>query len=137
MRLQGWESRLADYLNGERKKAFVWGENDCILFAARAADCVVDRDLTQEIEGYGRYNEARAHEILDEYGGEIEGIFDRHFDRRDNMLLAQRGDIATVKFGAMKAAGIIDTTGRLVACKTKTGLIHVPISHAITVWEVV
>ena len=52
MRVSGWESRLAAYL--ENAPAFQWGENDCALWAAKwVAECTGD-DHTGEWLGYYR-----------------------------------------------------------------------------------
>jgi hypothetical protein len=133
MRKQGWEKRLTDFLEAQRKLPFVWGQNDCVLFASKAANEVVDRDLTPEMLGYGEYDKARAIEILREHGGDISGIFDKHFKRKVKSM-AQRGDIALVKHKDQKAAGVI--VGRYVMCKTLDGMINVPMNDAIIVWGV-
>lgn len=133
MRVQGWERRLADFLEGQKNQPFEWGKNDCILFASKAADQVTDRDLVPEMLGYGEYDKARAVEILREHGGDISGIFDKHFKRRIKAM-AKRGDIALVKRGATKAAGVV--VGRFVICKTAEGVVNVPIKDALMIWGV-
>jgi len=133
MRKNGWEKRLADFLDSQKDSPFIWGKNDCVLFASKAANEIVERDLEPEILGYGEYNKAKAIAILREHGGEISGIFDKHFKRKLKTM-AQRGDIAVVKYNGDKAAGVV--IGRMVICKTVDGLINVPMNDAITVWGV-
>ena len=134
MRAQGWEKALAEYIEKQADQPFVWGQNDCILFASRAADIILERDLLPEIEQYGNYDHDKAAEILEQFGGNIEGIFDRHFKRHENVNLAKRGDIAVVQWGAVKAAGVVD--GRIVRCKTEKGLIGIPARNIVTAWNI-
>ena len=133
MRKQGWEKRLADFLHAQRDLPFIWGKNDCVLFTSKAANEITERDLEPEMLGYGEYNKKKAVEILKEHGGEISGIFDKHFKRKLKTM-ANRGDIALVKHNNEKAAGVV--IGKYVVCKTLGGLINVPVNDAIIVWGV-
>lgn len=136
MRKQGWETALAEYIAKQQDTPFVWGQNDCILFASRAADIILERDLLPEIAKYGEYDEGMALEILKQHGGAVEGIFDRHFKRYENTAEAKRGDIAIVEWHGIKAAGIIDTSGRKVSCKTEKGIIAIPVSFIVCAWNI-
>lgn len=92
MRLEGWENRLAAYLEAGRKKPFVWGEHDCALWCARWIRDCTGTDYTRDWEGrYTTAAEARA--LMAERG------FNDYSDIADSVLtvtpimLAQRGDI--------------------------------------------
>lgn len=133
MRKQGWEKRLEDYFGAQWDLPFIWGENDCVLFAANAAQLLVDRDLMPEIMSYKPYDKARAVELIRDAGGSIINIFDKHFPQKLKKF-AQRGDIAVVKHGGMEAAGVV--SGRYVICKAQHGLTFINIADAIKCWSV-
>ena len=135
MKKQGWEKSLDDYIQGQRHTKFEWGKNDCVLFAARAA-LAQGVDTVQEIENYGEYDKAKAIEILRNHGGDLSALFDKRFKRRYPKSRAMRGDIALVIVDGVKAAGVIDGTGRHVAIKTYDGVRHVPLADALIVWGV-
>jgi hypothetical protein len=135
MKKQNWEKILSDYLNEENTRPFVWGENDCMTFAAKGVIKMLDRDRSLELSAYGEYDEKKAGEIL-EAGGGMESIFDKHFKRRVNLAFIQRGDIAIVNLKGTKLAGIVDTSGIRVACKTPEGIVSLPIKLVITAWDI-
>ena len=133
MRIQGWESKLEEYIEAQRQTPFTWGENDCVLFAANAVNLIIDRDLSADIGKYGAYDKAGAVDIIREHGGSIKGIFDAYLIRR-LIKSAQRGDVAVVKIDGREAAGIV--TGRYVVCKTPEGVGFVSLDNAVAIWEV-
>lgn len=136
MRNQGWEKRLEVYLENQSDKPFVWGKNDCVLFAALGASEVLGRDLSEEIGSYGQYDEETAAGIIAAHGG-IRGIFDKHFPRKLKTMV-QRGDIALVNVQGNEVAGIVDNTGRHVAVKRIDGKLgHIPMKQIICAWGVI
>ena len=135
MKKQGWETELEKYIEQQRSEPFVWGKNDCVLFAAKAAK-VQGVETGPDMESYGEYDKARALEILREHGGDIAALFDKRFNRRFPKASAKRGDIALIEIDGHKAAGIVDLTGRQVAVKTVDSLRHIPIAKALIVWGV-
>jgi hypothetical protein len=137
MRKQDWEKRLAMYLHSEKETPFVWGQNDCITFSAKAAIEILEDDQSRkdQLSAYKLDSEETANAIISQYGS-MEAIFDRHFKRRVNKSLMKRGDICMVLFNGIKAAGVLDTTGRKVSCKTVAGLIFVPVGKITTIWDI-
>jgi hypothetical protein len=135
MRKQDWEKRLAAYLDHERNTPFVWGHNDCMAFSAKAAILILERDVSSQLKDYSATDEKTANDVIEKYGS-IGAIFDRHYKRRVNWKSIKRGDICTVDFYGTIAAGVLDTTGRKIACKTLAGLVFVPISKITAVWDI-
>jgi len=134
MRKEGWEKILDDYFASQRNEPFLWGENDCVLFAARCALKIIDRDLSAELLQYGKYDKLRAYEIIKENGGSIAGIFDKYFSRKLKTM-AQRGDIALVNHNGSEAAGVV--SGFYVICKSLDGIAHVHRDNILKVWDIV
>jgi len=82
VRVQGWEKRLADFIDAQKDTPFEWGKNDCVIFTVMSANEIVDRDLKSELETYGAYDKEKAIDILRGHGGSISTVFDLHFKRK-------------------------------------------------------
>lgn len=137
MRKQDWENRLAMYIDLQRGKPFIWGKNDCVIFAGTAADEILERDYSKELKKYvGKYTDKNHKKALSKFGDTVESVFDKYFKRYENKAFAKRGDIVTVNFKGERACGVIDTGGRSVVCKTYEGLRHIPVSFIETAWNI-
>ena len=136
MKKQGWEKILSDYIESHLNTPFRWGKSDCVLFACHGANKILEKNLSPIIKSYGAYNSRNAGEIIKESGGSICNIFDKHFKRHDNILMAKRGDIVVIMYEGQEAAGIIDLTGRNVACKGKKGVSFQPLKEVIAAWDI-
>lgn len=130
MRLENWPQKLAEVIEGARKRPFLWGEHDCSLFVA---DCVDAMTGSKHANQYrGKYKTAKgAAGILKKHGG-IEGLVDSKFDPMPRSF-ARRGDIALLE---MKGSplGIVDVNR--VACVGENGLHFLPMNKTIKVWRV-
>ena len=136
MRKQNWQSLLSGYLESQADKPFKWGSNDCVLFAAKGANKILTVNLIPAMKSYGKYNQKEAAKIIANHKKSIAHIFDKHFVRRENNNLAMRGDIALVNLDGMEAAGLVDLSGRRVACKGPKGVSFVPVSQIIACWNI-
>jgi hypothetical protein len=100
---EGWEKRLADLITARAFRPFVWGENDCLLFAFDATDAL--HDTTFAALHRGKYRtEREAHRRLAKAGGFAEGLAGLGFAEVPPKL-AQRGDVAVLE--GVQALGII------------------------------
>lgn len=137
LRKQDWEKRLADYIDNQRNMPFVWGKNDCVIFAGKAANEILERNYTKDLKKYvGKYTDKTHKKALSDFGDTVESVFDAYFTRYENKAFAKRGDIVTVLFKGERACGVIDTGGRSVVCKTYNGLRHIPVSFIDTAWNI-
>jgi hypothetical protein len=85
-------SALADYITRHLRVPFVWGMNDCALFAARWVHIKTGVD---PLEGMPKWSgEKEARRIMRDVGG-VEAWIDGRFQRVDPNL-AKDGDIALV-----------------------------------------
>lgn len=132
VRQEGWELRLSNYLKSSQTKEFVWGENDCVLFAVKAAEKITYEDHYSQYLGYT--NEAGAKMIITEAGG-LEKLISRHFGNyHKNILSAKRGDLVMLKLPS-KTIGIVDDSGRFVCGVSERGYERVPLNKAWCVWS--
>jgi hypothetical protein len=63
MRIDNWESALAKYIADSQGLSFVWGENDCTLWAAKWVDIATGSTFYSEWAGLYN-NEAEAQAII-------------------------------------------------------------------------
>jgi hypothetical protein len=89
MRPFDWQAKLSDYILANRDLPFIWGERDCMLFAAGAYQAMHGVDLAKDFRGYK--SEKEALRILRANGG-VSGIVDGMLKRKDRFEL-QTGDI--------------------------------------------
>jgi len=83
--------KLHDYIHARMEQPFVWGVNDCILFAVGWANIATDRNHLPEVTWT---NEKEALKVLKGLGGMV-AAFDRNFTRIEPNF-ARDGDLAIV-----------------------------------------
>lgn len=134
----GWEAALADTLEAAKRKAFVWGEHDCCLFAADAVVAMSGWDPAEEFRG--RYtSKVGAARVMKRAGaGGVEGIIERGARQRGRPEVSaeytQRGDIVIVDTEDGPAAGVC--AGALTAIvRDGVGLEWVPTLRARRAWR--
>lgn len=92
-RISTWEQALSDYIGSKRNEPFVYGVNDCCMFAAGAVHVMTGVDPMAEFRG--KYKSlAGSVRALKEIGeGDLEKTIDGKFPVIP-VSSAQRGDIA-------------------------------------------
>lgn len=124
-----WPERLAAFVEGRRFTPFVWGGNDCCLFAADAVLAITGTDLA--LDHRGRYADARgALEIVGAPGG-LAGLVD--LPGRDPGL-ARRGDVVLAEMQGREVLGVC--VGADYAAPGADGLVFRPMNEARRAWEV-
>lgn len=132
VRVKNWDKLLSQYIQEMRKQPFVWGVNDCVLFAARGLFKLTDVDFFSQYLPYE--NEEQARDIIEEAGG-LEDLVSRHLGNpHHNYKNAYRGDLAIVEIPE-QTLGLVDDSGQFVACVGKNGLNRIPLKHAKTIWS--
>lgn len=132
MRTQGWERRLSKYLTEKNNAPFQWGENDCVLFAAKAVEAVSGYNFYQDYLPYTTEEEAKA--ILDINGG-IEGLVAKFLGGGYiNYRLAKRGDVVLIK-SPLLSLGIVDDSGQKIVSVGPEGAVRLPLKMATRVWS--
>jgi hypothetical protein len=123
------------FIQTHKNKPFVWGENDCCLFAANAVLALTGNDLAAEFRG--KYStELGAARALKKHGySSIEMLLNAKLGESIAPLSAKNGDVALVEnhLGQL-AAGIVFRSG--IYCVSPSGLRQLPLSSVISVWGV-
>ena len=132
MRAQDWDIRLAQAINDRRDTQFVWGKNDCCLFAADCAIAMTGTDFAREFRG--KYDSAfsAARQIAQRGGfrAMISGLLGAEIP----LAMAQRGDVVMIEQDGQYALAICD--GARLAAAGPDGLVWLAASAGITAWRV-
>jgi hypothetical protein len=92
MRIEGWESRLADHVREAYGNPFRWGAHDCALWAARWVRDCTGNDFLSDWEGKYK-SELGARRLMKRRGYEsVADIADEHLVEIP-VGLAKRGDL--------------------------------------------
>lgn len=111
MKQQGWEVRFDALVVQYYYLPFVWGVNDCFIFA---------HDVVRELTGVdiiapyrGMYADAfEAQELIEEYAaGKYETSF-ADLTPVENISFAQRGDVGIITIDGVEYCGAISMNGR-------------------------
>ena len=127
-RIEGWETKLDDFIECRKTQRFEWGKHDCALFSCDAIKEITGEDLAYFFRDlYRTKNEAYA--MLTEFGG---GGLLETFDKLTSEFgmeeikvgFAGRGDVAlcnvpTVINEELPTLGIIGMTGKIYIPGTK------------------
>lgn len=133
VRLENWPTLLSMYLSETKSKPFEWGENDCVLFAAKAINKITGNNIYKKYQSYKTEEEAK--KIISEFGS-LEALVNFHLgDGFTNYLKAKRGDVVLMRIPE-ETLGIVDDSGQRIACVTKDGLIRLPLKKASLVWSI-
>jgi hypothetical protein len=128
MRLEGWETRLAQTVEAARAREYVLGTHDCFTFAGQCVAALTGTDPTAPWHGKYR-SQIDAFRLMREYaGGGFAEAFNRLFNQYPHAaLLARRGDV--VHFQDDRGGHLGVCVGGQVAVLLDTGLAFVPITH--------
>jgi len=157
-RFETWEQDLAEFLEASANRPFAWGSHDCCLFVSEAIRIMTGTDIAEIKHWRGNY-----HDETGAYFTLFKSMRTRKFRTALERLaeefglvpwshaaLAQRGDVALVQDGAAVAAiaadfgppvlkealGIVDLSGRWVACLGPEGLTRLPVDRILIAWKV-
>lgn len=134
-RLSDWPERLAGKINASRNQPFVWGENDCCLFAMDCVNAITGVDLAKPYRGYS--TQIQALRMLNKNGG-VAGIADVVAEKYNipeiQPLKAQRGDVCLFDIGRGDTLGIV--AGEHIFAPGADGLIGFPILQAVRTWRI-
>lgn len=128
--------RLATYIRERADEAFAWGPADCGKLAADWIRVVTGVDPAPWSRG--TYDTAKgAYEVMRRAGHRsLEAAVTASLgEPLSHPMLAQRGDIASVREGRLILLGIVAPTGRHIVVRTPGGLVKVPLKRARKAWR--
>lgn len=137
-RFQDWPSRFARFLAERYNEPFVWGSNDCALFACDGVQAIIGVDLAQSLRGYktkrGAFGSlkragfkdlrAAAAALTAVHG--FPAVWPGH---------AQRGDLVLIETERGQALGLIDLSGNIIIADEEKPVL-VPWRLATDAWRI-
>lgn len=131
MRREDWVFQMWSVVNDHMDAEFVWGVNDCCLFAARVVDAMTDSD--HELDLLSQYSdEETALAYIAAHGSLALAISAHLGDETDGR--AQRGDVVICANEGNPCAGIC--VGSTVAAVSKEGLVFIPRQDITNRWAI-
>lgn len=138
---------LDGFLQAQRSAPFAWGTNDCCMFAANAVRAMTGADIAEDFRDKYLDQDAAFMLIKAVTGGESvadaiahcatkHGLQERlSVDGQPQPLMAQRGDLVAVSNGDTTIAGVVDLSGRYVACMGETGIVPLRLKSVVRAWR--
>ena len=135
-RVPTWPELLAELIEQRTDAPFRWGRHDCALFACDAVRVVAGVDPADGLRGTYR-TESGAELIIAQHGS-LEALAANQFALHGlgdcAPAFAQRGDVALVMQGNMRALGVV--VGDAVAVPAAQGLAFLPLAAIQRAWSV-
>jgi len=145
--IPNWPTLLHEYLAERMNAPFVWGKNDCCLFACDAVFEMTGFDLA--IDFRSKYDSAlSAIRAMQEFvsdssvenshlvGAVAARIAAQHEIKEIPVLMAQRGDVALVLAARGESLGIVSLRGDSVLSPGEKGLVALPLKMALKAWRI-
>lgn len=148
VRTTHWATREFDkFLLHETKQPFVWGQNDCCLFAANAIQAFTGVDLADDFRG--KYtDEASALALITSVTGgatvedaaawcaQKHGLVEWTRNGQPAPLFAQRGDLVVLRNGPSLIAGVMHLRGTHAVSVAESGAVRLSIHFVKRAWKI-
>lgn len=131
-RLQDWPTRLADFIEARRERAFSWGDSDCCLFVCDAVEVMTETDPGARWRGLYA-SERGARRVMRDNGGVL-GLATLAFGDSVPAEMAGRGDVVLVDTPSGDALALC--LGNVLAAQGALGIEYLPRSEARTAWKI-
>ncbi len=131
-RLEDWPTRLAEFIEARRERAFSWSESDCCLFVCDAIEAMTGTDPGARWRGLYA-SEKGARRVLRDNGG-VAGIATLVLGSPVPIALAGRGDVVLIDTPHGEALAIC--LGVVVAGQGPDGIQFLLASEGKAAWKV-
>lgn len=131
VRLPGWREALADLFAERMSAPFVWGVNDCCMFAADAIQRATGQDRAQDVRG--RYDSAiTAARLIRSHGG-LQALASARCGSEIPASLVQFGDIGLSSNSGRPCLAVFG--GEYFHAPAEHGLTILPIEYCVKAWR--
>jgi len=138
-----WDTEsFHDFLLAHATSPFIWGQNDCCLFAANAIESFTGTDIADDFRGKYTNHDSAFALIETLTGGTTVADAAAHCAAKHGLvehqypLMAKRGDLVVIANGDTLIAGVTHLNGRHVVTVTESGLVRLPITKVVRSWAV-
>jgi hypothetical protein len=139
-RLENWHGLLSDFLLARMHQPFVWGGQDCCLFACDAILAMTGVDVATQFRGKYTDPVEAAHLLrqLDCYGIDemAEWIAEAYDCREIPPAFAQRGDVALLRELERYSLGVVSLDGTEIIAPGPDALASVGLLRALRAWRI-
>ncbi|MCU1251539.1 MAG: hypothetical protein JWQ49_4568 [Edaphobacter sp.] len=130
-----WHTHAFDpFLRERADMPFVWGSNDCALFAADAILANTGTDIAEDFRGKYTTQLGALKTIREVTGGTSIADAAAYCANKHGLvehthpLLAKRGDLVVIDNSGTLIAGVVHLNGHDVVSVSETGLVRLPIA---------
>ncbi|WP_342049870.1 DUF6950 family protein [Cupriavidus sp. OTU4054] len=131
-RMPDWPTRLADFIEARRERAFCWAESDCCLFVCDAVESFTGVDPAARWRGLYASEKGARRLIRDNDG--VAGLATLAFGPAVPAALAGRGDVVLIDTPTGEALAIC--IGGVIAAQAAAGIEFHPITAAKAAWKI-
>lgn len=104
----GWQTRLLTTIEELKEVPFVWGENDCCIFAAKCIDAQYGTEIAKEVVGqYSTELSCKRYMIKRAKTTQLASVLDTFLPVRLTPKYAQRGDVVLFEGALGPTAGVL------------------------------
>lgn len=136
-KLPNWQARLLTTIEELKETPFVWGQNDCCIFAAKCIDAQYGTEIAPGVVGeYDSELSCKRYMIKRAKSASLATVLDTFLPVRVEKKYAQRGDVVTFEGALGLTAGVL-WTGYLWAMGPN-GVETIPLHliNIVDVWRV-
>ena len=131
-RLNDWQTRMEAFVCQRTDAPFVWGVNDCAIFASDCVLAMTGQDPAPD--GLRKHRTAKqAYRSIERHGG-LPAIATAALGQPIAVLMAGVGDVVLVSAGKRDALAICN--GATALAPAAAGLVAVPMAGARMAWRV-
>ena len=131
-RLEDWPTRLSEFIEARRERAFSWGYSDCCLFVCDGIEAMTGTNPGARWRGLYA-SEKGARRVLRDNGG-VAGIATLVLGAAVPPALAGRGDVVLIDTPHGEALALC--LGVLIAAQGQTGIEFMEQKRAKAAWKV-
>lgn len=131
MRLNDWQQRYSDFVALRMSAPFVWGSNDCCLFAADCVKAMTGVEHAKELRGYE--TALQAARIIEDAGG-LSAIATAALGPSVTPAYAAVGDVVLIENADREMLAICN--GVNVIAPGESGIVALGMESALAVWKV-
>lgn len=133
-RIEGWERRLAAFIEARRTMPFAWGPNDCVSFGIAAVEAITGTSVLPVTWSNAR----EALQAIDAAGGLVMAMTSVLGPPHENWRLARRGDVVLTATNDLEGGRgpVLLCVGHCLVGPGVEAMQMLPVSLAVKVWPI-
>lgn len=133
MRLDGWQDRFWAAIDVARQSPFQWGEHDCVLFSAKMASAISDRDYVADTRAAFTWTSAAEALHLTRDG--LQTLVESVLGPAQPWTILSQGDLVLIRDDEGRESVVVHDGCQLIGV-AQYGIQPVPMRCALCGWRV-